>query len=177
MPSAASVQWIYFPKSDPAPDYLRKVCDVFVYHYAEIDSSTKSLPSNEVLEIVGNSLRQHGFKVEGDTVKVSVPVLFGKNGQVEKSFCADAYSFAYKCVLEIEAGRAVDNNQFLKDLFEACMMHDVDYLVIAVRKIYRKRKDFDIVTTFFETLYASCRMCIVARLTFPSALFDQAAFS
>lgn len=29
------------------------------------------------------------------------------------------------------------NNQFLKDLFQACMMQDVDYLVIAVRNEYR----------------------------------------
>jgi len=30
--------------------------------------------------------------------------------------------------LEVEAGRAYTNYQFLKDLFQACMMHDVQYL-------------------------------------------------
>jgi hypothetical protein len=43
-------------------------------------------------------------------------------------------------VLEIEAGRAVDNNQFLKDLFEACVSEKVKYLAIAVRLTYGKKK-------------------------------------
>ena len=53
-----------------------------------------------------------------------------------KSFEADAWNIPEKMVLEVEAGRAVVNNQFLKDLFQACMMHDVDYLGIAVRNTY-----------------------------------------
>jgi hypothetical protein len=103
-------------------------------------------------------LKDLGFSVEMGSAKVSVPVLFGRNGKIEKSFNADAYSVKHRTVLEIEAGRAVDNNQFLKDLFEACMMHDVEYLIIAVRKTYRKRNDFDQVTRFFDTLYASRRL-------------------
>ena len=35
-----------------------------------------------------------------------------------------------------EAGRAVYNNQFLKDIFQACMMFEVEYLVIAVLNEY-----------------------------------------
>ena len=35
---------------------------------------------------------------------------------------------------------------------------DVDYLVIGVRKIYRQSKDFDKVTSFFETMYVSNRI-------------------
>ena len=59
------------------------------------------------------------------------------NGKVEKYFDADAVDRERKLVLEVEAGRAIVNNQFLKDLFQACMMRDIDYLAIAVRKIYR----------------------------------------
>ena len=52
------------------------------------------------------------------------------------------------------AGRGVITNQFLKDLFQACMMDDVDYLAIAVR--HRcvaagiKNPDFDRVVTFLD---------------------------
>ena len=60
--------------------------------------------------------------------KVSVPVLFGRNGRVEKSFDVDAWHKEERFVLEVEAGRATINHQFLKDMFEACMMHDVEYL-------------------------------------------------
>ena len=54
--------------------------------------------------------------------KVRVPVLFGRNGKAAKTFEVDAYSQATRTVIEVEAGRAVVNNQFLKDLFEACVM-------------------------------------------------------
>ena len=47
------------------------------------------------------------------------------------------------CVLEVEAGRAFDNNQFLKDIFQACMMDDVVHLAISVRNSYRGSDDFE----------------------------------
>lgn len=67
-------------------------------------------------------------------------------------------------MVEVEAGRGVINNQFLKDLFQACMMDDVDYLAIAVRNKYIaagiRNPDFDRVVIFFDTLYASNRMVL-----------------
>jgi hypothetical protein len=45
------------------------------------------------------------------------PSFFGRDGAAEKSFDADAYHRAGGFVLEVEAGRGVVNNQFLKDLF------------------------------------------------------------
>ena len=92
--------------------------------------------------------------------KIPIPVLFGMGGKVEKSFDADAYHAGERFVLEVEAGRAVANNQFLKDLFQACMMHDVDYLAVAVRNTYRERKDFERVMKFFDTLYACNRLSL-----------------
>ena len=77
------------------------------------------------------------------------------NGKLEKYFDADAYNEELKTVIEVEAGRAVSNYQFLKDLFQACMMHEVDFLVIAVRNTYSKKQDFLNVITFFNTIYAS----------------------
>ena len=96
-------------------------------------------------------------KAEG---KISVPVLFGLNGKPEKYFEADGYSFINKTVIEVEAGRAVTNYQFLKDLFQACMMYDVDYLIIAVRQTYSGNKDFEKVINFIDTLYTSGRLSL-----------------
>ena len=90
--------------------------------------------------------------------KIKVPVLFGQNGKLEKYFDADGYNKATKTVIEVEAGRAVSNYQFLKDLFHSCMMYEVDYLVIALRKNYRGNSDFQNVITFFDTLYVSGRL-------------------
>lgn len=111
-----------------------------------------------------------GFAVETGkktTEKIRVPVLYGNNGRVSEAFEADAHHVEGKFVVEVEAGRAVVNNQFLKDLFQACMMDDVDYLAVAVRNVYVaagvKNPDFERVITFFETMYASNRMKLPLR--------------
>ena len=39
-------------------------------------------------------------------------------------------------------------------------MQDVDYLVIAVRNIYRTSKDFDKLITFLDALYVSNRLIL-----------------
>jgi hypothetical protein len=65
---------------------------------------------------------------------------------------------AGKMIVEVEAGRGYLNNQFLKDLFQACMMHDVEYCGIAIRNLYIGSSDFEQVASFFETLYVSNRL-------------------
>lgn len=83
------VQWLFFPKSDPATQHALAVVAAFENVASEIDSATKELSSNEVLAIVAPHLMQAGFKVEAGKKadeKISVPVLFGLNGKLEKSF-------------------------------------------------------------------------------------------
>lgn len=157
------LQWQYYPKSNRISNHLTDILDVFKVVEDKIDSEYNSLVSNEVLEIVSDGMESLQYKVERSKKredKINVPVLFGRNGKLEKYFDADAYNYNLKTVIEIEAGRAVTNYQFLKDLFQACMMHDVDYLVIAVRNIYKHQRDFETVITFFDTLYASDRLVL-----------------
>lgn len=126
-----------------------------------IDSTKYELKSNEVLAVVKPSLEKMGFRVEvgkGDADRIRVPVLFGRNGYLEKAFDADGYHEEAGFVVEVEAGRGVTNFQFLKDLFQACMMHNVIHLAIAVRNVYKGKPDFEIVERFFNTLYASQRL-------------------
>ena len=89
-----------------------------------------------------------------------MPVLFGVNDDVDQSFNADGISNDGRVVLEVEAGRAVANYAFLKDIFQACMMHRVEFLVLAVRNDYRGGDDFQKVYTFLETLYISGRLVL-----------------
>jgi hypothetical protein len=134
---------------------------VFALHQGLIDSDYNNLNSNEVLETVRIGLENQGYQIEKSkkTVdKIKVPVLFGINGKLEKYFEADGYDKISKTVIEVEAGRAVTNYQFLKDLFQACIMFDIDYLIIAVRNNYRGNPDFQNVNTFLDTLYVSDRL-------------------
>lgn len=157
------INWQYYPKSKEIPTHLKDVVDIFVLNQNIISSDDFTLNSNDVLEKISLNLLELNYQVEVSKKaidKIKVPVLFGMNGKLEKFFDADAYNEELKTVIEVEAGRAVTNYQFLKDLFQACMMHEVDFLVIAVRNTYRTNKDFQSVITFFDTLQASGRLIL-----------------
>lgn len=157
--------WILFPNSLRPSDELRELAAIFDKHMEEISSAAHGLSSNDVLAVVADDLEANGYLVEKSKRAedlIRMPVLFGEQGALEKEFYADAYHPRAHIVLEVEAGRAVVNNQFLKDLFEACMMEDSEYLCIAVRKQYTgggvNSQDYDRVCTFVRTLYASNRL-------------------
>lgn len=155
------IQWQIFPKSQPPTSLFEEVIGCFEKVESMISSDNRNLNSDEVLIVLRPHLEQIGFRVESGrkkSQKIRVPVLFGRQGKWEKSFEADAHNEKERVVLEVEAGRAVTNYQFLKDLFEACMMQGVDYLVVAVRNVYKRNKDCEAVMNHFETLYVSGRM-------------------
>ena len=155
------IRYQFFPRSRGVTEEIQKVIDCFKVVENEIDSSTKNLVSNDVLTVVRPHIERNGYKVEkgkSDEEKIDVPVLFGQDNQIDKSFYADALSPDGRIVIEVEAGQATENHRFLKDIFEACMMFDVEYLVLAVRNIYRKHDDFQRIFTFLETMYISNRL-------------------
>ncbi|SDF29087.1 hypothetical protein [Epilithonimonas hungarica] len=155
------IKFQYFPKSKAIPDHLQNVVSIFSQKLEKINSGNFQHSSNDVLNEVASGLENLGFTIEKskkNADKIKVPVLFGINGKLEKYFDADGFNPITRTVIEVEAGRAVTNYQFLKDLFQACMMTDVDYLVIAVRVTYRKNPDFQNVITFFDTLFVSGRL-------------------
>jgi hypothetical protein len=156
------INWVYFPKSSPPPGFGLQIVACFEELADIIDSSkTAGQPSNTVMARLRRGLEKLGFRVERSKSlegKIVVPVLFGRKGKILKCFNADAHASSVGWVLEVEAGRAVDNNQFLKDIFQACMMHDVLHLAIDVRNTYRNSDDFSKVESFLETLYVSGRL-------------------
>ncbi len=159
------ITWQYFPKSKNVTNLLKDVIQCFEKIEPEISSENHKYSSNKVLGYIRPYLESIGFKVESGRKaeqRIRMPVLFGLEGKLEKSFDVDAYHEENQTVFEVEAGRAVTNYQFLKDFFEACMMYNVEYMILAVRKIYgaRKNKDFKKILTFFDALYASGRMSI-----------------
>lgn len=161
------INYAVFPRYVEISDTSRKVLEAFRNHSSEIESPKLKLESNAVLQILRKDLEKIGFSVEAGkktSEKICVPVLFGNNGKIVKSFEADGYYKAEQYVLEVEAGRGVANNQFLKDFFQAIAMKDVKKLCIAVRNEYAKgkvgstSKDFNITVSFFDTLFASNRL-------------------
>jgi hypothetical protein len=152
-----------FPRSVGLTSELQQVIQCFEVVYDHIKTPERTLNSDAVLGHLRSHLEQLGFRVEAGKsrgLKIPVPVLFGLNNHIDKSFDADGLSADGRIVLEVEAGRAVVNYQFLKDIFQACLMHNVEYLVLAVRNDYRGHNDFQAVHTFLETLYISNRLIL-----------------
>ena len=152
-----------FPRSVGITGQIQQVIECFELTYDQIKSPENELKSNEVLDILRPHLESIEFKVEEGKArgqKIPVPVLFGLNNSVDKSFNADGISNDGRIVLEVEAGRATANFAFLKDIFQASMMHGVEFLILAVRNDYRGTDDFQRVYTFLETLYISSRLVL-----------------
>lgn len=157
----AVTAWQYYPATRPLPTHLVPVVDLFEAATAHIGSDAWQLSSNAVLALIAAPLSALGYLVETGPAhanKVRVPVHFGRQGRPTKTFEVDAYNEEWRTVIEVEAGRAVVNNQFLKDLFEACVMPSVDFLVVAVRSDYRGTNDLEKVCAFLDSLYASDRL-------------------
>ena len=170
------LNWQFFLRSDKVPSHLNDVVKSFDKHINEIASHNHSYNSIEVLELLRIDLEEIGYQIEKSkkaSDKIKFPVLFERNEALEKSFDADGFNKETKTVIEVEAGRGVTNYQFLKDLFQACMMHDVLYLVVAVRNVYAGKKDFEVVNTFFETLYASNRISLPLKVILIIGILDE----
>ena len=171
--SEYNINWKHYPSNVRIPNFLHDVVIIFENHYEEIATKDRknALNSNDVLKIVSHDLEKYGFSVEKSKKKedkISIPVLFKEQGQKDKCFDVDAWHPYFKIDVEVEAGRGFTNFQFLKDLFEACIMIDVDYLVIAIKNenyvkingIDKKFTDYKNVIDYFNALYASSRMAI-----------------
>lgn len=133
------INYQFFPRSHGVTPMIQSVIDCF-YQIEPTLSDGEHRVSNDVLALLRPYFERIGFQVEqgkGRDEKIDVPVLFGENNTVDKSFYADAFNKEQGIVIEVEAGRAVRNNQFLKDIFQACMMYDVEYLIIAVLNEYK----------------------------------------
>lgn len=155
------IQCQFFPRSRGLTNEMRQIVDCFHAVNDKISSDNNDLVSNDVLALLRPYLEEIGFDVEtgkSKDEKIDVPVLFGVDNRIDKSFYADALSQDGRIVIEVEAGQATENHRFLKDIFEASMMFDVEYLVLAVRNKYRTHNDFERVFTFLETLYISNRL-------------------
>lgn len=162
-----SIQFQYFPKSERMPNHLESLIEVFKKKNNIISSTVNQLKSDEVLNFLAPEMEQIGYLVEkgkSAKLKIRIPVLYGRNNTIEKSFEVDGFHKETGTVVEIEAGRGVMNHQFLKDLFEAIVMQEINYLVIAIRNIYEyshtQSEDFEKVVEFIEVLYTSQRITL-----------------
>ena len=161
------MNYSYFPRNEIIPESIQTVINIFKNHEIEIDSNSNDssneerLSSDEVLKIVMTDLSNEGYLVEKSKAKkdkIRMPVYIENKEESNLFFEVDAWNEDKGIVLEVEAGRALDNHQFLKDIFEAAMMTNVKYLIIAVRECYRGRNDYLKIRNWIKPLYSTQRI-------------------
>lgn len=143
MPAISSnVRFTSFPLTSPPPSFVLEVVQAFRIVEGAISTVTlkKGLSSDAVLATVGPGLRDLGFAIElgkGAHDRIERPVFYGENGVPQLRYLIDAYHAAWRCGLEVEAGRAWMGNAVYRDIVQALVMVEVDHLVLAVPNTYK----------------------------------------
>ena len=177
------IQLSYFPENEAIPTQLEEIVHAFKMSYDVIKSPDKRLSSNGVLFEVskhlsssqlfeyekiylnsnGNYVAQKGKKLKLD---VNLEHYSGK----KREFNPDIMSKDGKIIVEVEAGQAVDNYRFLKDLYESMIYTTCEYLVICVRNAYSTfSKNGDVKSTQydFETISDFMKWLFLSRVSVP----------
>jgi len=171
------VRFATFPRTEPPMAFARDLVQVFRVHENEISTVQleKGLTSDGVQAILAPDLISLGFQIETGKArhqKVERPVFFGDNGEPTLRYQIDGYHSVWRCGIEIEAGRAWMGNAVYRDLIQASVMVDLDYLCLAVPNTYRFlssgkltiSKDYDNTRDVADAIYGHNRLKMPYRL-------------
>lgn len=172
-----TIRYSTFPRTEPPPDFAAQLVGVFQSHEKDISTVelAKGFHSDQVLHALEKDLRDLGSEVElgkQRDQKIERPVFYGENGNPTLRYQIDGYHPVWKCGLEIEAGRAWMGNAVYRDLIQASVMVNVEYLCLAVPNSYKYQtqgrnavsKDYDNARELAEALYGHTRMRLPYRL-------------
>ena len=172
-----TIRFSSFPRTAPPPSFVSPLVGVFERHAPSISTINlpKGLTSDQVLAVLRPDLLELGFQVEAGKLKeqkIKRPVFFGDEGNPELQYEVDAYHPEWKCGLEVEAGRAWMGNAVYRDLIQACVMVEVDHLVLAVPQTYKYSSggkvtfsnDYENTRAVADALFAHSRVQLPYRL-------------
>lgn len=88
------------------------------------------------------------------------------DGRPARQYEIDGYHPAWRCGLEIEAGRAWMGNAVYRDLVQALGMVDLDHQILAVPQLYRYKpggkvmgsKGYDNAVSIIDAIYGHTRI-------------------
>jgi hypothetical protein len=167
-------RWRYFPAFAAPPDWVGGIVSTFSAVRDQIDSMVtfeKRMESDAVLRVLADGLIGLGFVVEQGkqrTGKLPRPVFFGDEGTYLRTYEIDTFEPTRGIALEVEAGRATMGNAIYRDLIQASLMVDANFLVLAVPVEYRymskgkQMKEASYAKTYsvVEAIYGSPRLAL-----------------
>jgi len=167
----STIRYATFPRTCVPPPFATDLVSVFLKHERAIATTrlAKGLTSDAVTARIARDLSELGFEVEtGKTAheKIARPVYFGEGGVPTVRYEIDAFHPSWKCGLEVEAGRAWMGNAVYRDIVQALVMVDVEWLALAVPNAYRYKtggrevtgKDYERTRALVEALYGHTRV-------------------
>jgi hypothetical protein len=173
----STIHFSTFPRTEPPPNFVYSLTQVFQVNEVNISTKKleKGLTSDQVLAILRAGLVELGFEVEAGKTKeqkIERPVFFGENGIPTVRYQIDAYHPGWRCGLEIEAGRAWMGNAVYRDLIQASVMVNVEYLCLAVPNSYKYQtagkgsisRDYENTKNLAEALYGHSRLTLPYKL-------------
>lgn len=165
--------WRYFPAFSPPPPWVEPLVGLFRASRDAIDSFVthqKRMESNAVLAVLADDLESElAFQVERGKKKLGKlprPVFFGDQGTYLRTYEIDAFQHEFGIALEVEAGRATQGNAIYRDLIQASLMVDAEFLALAVPQEYRykssgklvKERSYAKTYSVIEAIYGSERL-------------------
>jgi len=170
-------RWIFFPRSDSPPAWVSPIVSVFAGLQSKLDTVHQHNKSDAALSLLRPQLETAGYHVEGGAHEKTIyrPVHFGEQGKADREYQIDAYHPELRVGLEVEAGRSIRGNAIYRDIIQASLMVDLDYLALAIPLRYRfngkgkpfEDKPYEHGLTVFDAIYASERF----RLPLKGVLF------
>lgn len=161
-------RWIYYPRSDPPPSWVKDVVAVFARCRSQLDTVEVHNKSDAVLAVVKPGLERVGFRVEGGEKEPVIhrPVYFGEGGIPERKYQIDSYHPSLRIGLEVEAGRSIRGNAVYRDLIQASLIVNLDYFALAIPQRYRFKanergyedKPYEFGLTLLDAIYGSSRL-------------------
>lgn len=159
--STHKLRWRYFPPTEEIPTHLTKVITAFTGAWPAIETYVASKGGTDgrviAAEVENHFPQASGWHLENADGKVRMPVIWGENGTVLMRVEPDGlfrHPDGAITLLEIEGGGAVQNNRLMKDLFEALLIPQVDYVAVAVPQLAHGRPPFDIAVNLVSAIYA-----------------------
>jgi hypothetical protein len=161
-------RWIYYPRSERPPTWVRGVVAVFESQRMKLDTTTIHNKSDVALSIIRPGLEGLGFRVEGGSNEPVIyrPVHFGEGGVPDRQYQIDSYHPKLRVGLEVEAGRSIRGNAMYRDIIQVSLIVDLEYFVLAIPQRYRfmkggkgKQEDrpFEYGLTILDAIYSSGR--------------------
>lgn len=175
---AAYPRWAFYPARDKPPDWVSDFVGIVSTARPSIGSAkVPGLTSDIVLAHLRPGLEGIGFRIEAGkkaTDRITLPVLYGDQGQPRVRYDVDGVHEALGILLEVEAGRGARGNAVYRDLIRTSLIVDATYLALGVMNEYHHTsggkqivvRSYEDAKHQMDAIYASQRL----RLPFAGVL-------